>query len=356
MLVGLDYDYVLRHVVWPFALSFGLAMLLTFIIRPLSKSWGLLDRPGEHKQHESPTPTLGGVPVFVAFLIGCLASGPLGTPILVLLQAAAVLVITGVCDDIWGVRAKIKLGVLFLGTAWLWKFGLHLNAFGWGGGLALILTFLWIGLVSSAFNGVDNADGAAGGLAAISGLSTFAISWVTWQHDLAVISLVLAAACLGFLVFNFPWPRATIFLGDGGSLFLGFGLGGLTVVGHWTNFGWKSAVVALLLVFVPLFDFLFILISRGLDGRYRNLEDPIRMCGRDHSSHRLRHLGLSSLQVLAVLYGAGILSGGLALLIVLRPYVLTPLTAGLGVLVVLGMGFALKSTGLPPGAFPEAAN
>lgn len=356
MLSILELSYLIKHVLVPFLLSLGTSWALTFFIRPLSRALGLLDRPGEHKQHEAPTPTLGGVPVFLAFWVGCLASGPLTRPVQVVLQASALLVAVGVLDDVKGVRAMHKLATLFLATVWLWIFGIHLNAFGWGGPFALILTFLWIGLVASAFNGVDNADGAAGGLASISALATFAISWVTWQRDLAIVSLVLAGACLGFLVFNFPRPRASIFLGDSGSLFLGFGLGTLTVLGNWSSIGWKSGVVAGLLVFVPLFDFLFILITRGFDGRYRSLEDPIKMCGRDHTSHRLRHLGLSPRQVLAVLYSFAALAGLLALEIVLHPELLTAATAGLTCSAIACLGLGLKSSGLPPNAFVESGN
>lgn len=337
----------------PFLLSLFLAAGLTYIIRPLSRRLGILDRPGEHKQHEAPTPTLGGISVFCAFLIGCLASGPLSDSLVVILQAATLLVVIGCCDDIWGVPARLKLGALFVVTGWLWLHGLHLDAFGWSGIPALVLTFLWVGLISSSFNGIDNADGAASGLAAISGLTSFVISWVSWQHDLAVVSLILAGSSFGFLMFNFPNPRATIFLGDGGSLFLGFGLAGITVLGQWTEEGWKSAVVAALLVFAPLFDFLFILITRGLDGRYKTLGDPISMCGRDHTSHRLRHLGLSPKQVLFVLYGAALGSGLLAIGIALNPELLNPQRLFAFVIAASLLGLSLKASGLPPGAFPE---
>jgi len=345
--------YLLRYVIAPFLVSLFLAAGLTYVLRPLSRRLGILDRPGEHKQHGVPTPTLGGISVFCAFLAGCLASGPPSSSLLVILQAAALLVVVGCCDDIWGVPAKLKLGALFLGTVWMWLHGLHLHAFGWSGLAALLSTFLWVGLISSSFNGVDNADGAAGGLAAISGLTSFVISWVTWQHDLAVVSLVLAGSSLGFLIFNLPNPKATIFLGDGGSLFLGFGLAGITVLGNWTEEGWKSAVVAALLVFVPLFDFLFILITRGLDGRYKTLGDPISMCGRDHSSHRLRHLGLNPKQVLFVLYGAALWAGLLAIGIALKPELLNPQRLFSFVVAIILVGLALKASGLPPGAFPN---
>lgn len=348
-----ELAYFLRYLALPLGVSFAISAGLTLVVRSSAHRFGLLDKPGEHKQHEAPTPTLGGIPVFLAFLVGCLLSGPLTKPILCLLQSSVVLVAVGVCDDIWGVRAKLKLGVLFFGTFWLWRQGIYLDAFGLIAPGALVLTFLWVGLVSSAFNGVDNSDGAAGGLAFISAVSTFCISWMSWQRNLAVVALVLAGACLGFLVFNFPRPRATIFLGDSGSLFLGFGLAFLTILGEWSAVGWKSGCVALLLVFVPLFDFLFILVTRGVDGRYKHWEDPIKMCGRDHLSHRLRRLGLNSKQVLVFLYGLGALAGACAVAIVREPEILTLGRLAQGVLACVVLAAGLKFVPLPPDAFPE---
>ena len=345
-------DYLLRYVAIPLLVSVVLSSILTYVVRGLTHRFGLLDKPGEHKQHAAPTPTLGGLPVFLAFLAGCMLAG-FSPRLGCILQASAALIVVGVCDDIWGVRAKLKLGTLFLATAWLWWNGIHLDAFGLTGLGALLVTFLWVGLISSAFNGVDNADGAAGGLAIISAVATFAISWATWQRDLATVSLVLGGACFGFLLFNFPWPRATIFLGDSGSLFLGFGLAAFTILGEWSSVGWKSGFIGLLLVFVPLFDFLFILVSRGLDGRYKSWEDPIRMCGRDHLSHRLRYVGLSPRQVLAVLYGAGALSGLAGYAIAVRPELLTVQMVQfcLGAMAIAGL--ACKQIPLPRDAFVQ---
>lgn len=184
-------------------------------------------------------------------------------------------------------------------------------------------------------------------------MTTFAISWVTWQHDLAVVSLVLAAACIGFLVFNYPHPRASIFLGDSGSLFLGFGLSVLAILGQWSEIGWKSAVIGFALVLVPLADFCFILISRGLDGRYRRWDDPIKMCARDHTFHRLRAIGLGPQAALWLMYAIASLYGVLAYLTVTRPEIATAfrIAQWLG---PIGLFYiALYQVKLPEDAFPK---
>lgn len=345
--------YILRFVLLPFVATLLVSALGTWLVREMARRFGLLDRPGAHKQHEVPTPAMGGVAVYVAFAVGIALSGPVNEHLRLILLSSGLLVGVGVLDDLRGISANLKLAALAVASYLLFQGGICLDTFGLPGPLALLLTFLWLGLVSSAFNGVDNCDGAASGLAAISSLACFVISWLTWQRELAVVSLVLAGACLGFLLFNFPRPKASIFLGDSGSLFIGFGLSTLTVLGDWSESTAKSILIALLLVLVPLFDFLFILIVRGQEGRYRKWDDPIRMCARDHLSHRLCRLGLGPVGILAVLYSGAILSGGLAVQFACSP---DPVGWGqalrIGV-VLFSIGFVFRQVQMPPDAYPE---
>jgi len=345
--------YLLRYVVLPFVCSVLASVACTYAIKFLARKIGLLDRPGAHKQHADPTPTLGGLGVFLAFSLGVYLCGPLSPKLTTILTASLLVVVVGILDDTIGLSANLKLFALAVATWILWKGGIHLDGLGMGGLLSLISTFLWIGLVSSAFNGIDNADGSAAGLAALSSLATFFISWYSWQHELAVVSLVLCGACLGFLVFNFPAPRASIFLGDSGSLFLGFGLSILTVLGEWSDEGWKASLIGILLVLVPLFDFLFILIVRGLEGRYRRWDDPIRMCARDHTFHRLRCVGLSPRQALFILYFAGLASGFLAYVAAQYPSTVTLDRVGSLMLVLIGAAIALQRIRLPRESYPQ---
>jgi UDP-GlcNAc:undecaprenyl-phosphate/decaprenyl-phosphate GlcNAc-1-phosphate transferase len=344
-------SYILRHVVLPFAATLLFSAAGTWLVRYLAHRLAILDSPGAHKQHERATPTLGGVAVFLSFVIGVLVSGPLTPKLSVILGASGLIVVVGFLDDLRGVNANIKLLALAGATYILWGAGIHLDILVIPTLLVGVITFLWVGLVSSAFNGVDNADGSASGLAAISSVWTFLISWHTWQHELAIVSLVLAGSCLGFLLFNYPAPRATIFLGDSGSLFLGFGLATLTMLGQWSEVPWKAAVIALLLVIMPLFDFLFILIVRGLDGHYKRWDDPIRMCARDHTFHRLRALGLSGQQAVLLLYAGGMLGGALAYTAAISPARLTWELFIMGCVTVLMLGWGMKRAPLPTGAY-----
>jgi UDP-GlcNAc:undecaprenyl-phosphate GlcNAc-1-phosphate transferase len=346
-------SYILLYIVIPFLCSVGGSAGATWLVREFAQRIGILDKPGAHKQHEKPTPTLGGIAVFLAFLVGVYVSGPVGPRLAAVVKASGLLVAVGVLDDLRGVNANIKLLSLAIASWMLWSSGVHLDLLGGTGIVACLVTFLWLGLVASAFNGVDNADGSAAGLAVISSLFTFLISWSTWQHDLAVLSLVLAGAAVGFLMFNFPAPKASIFLGDSGSLFLGFGLSTLTVLGQWSAEPWKAAVIALLLVIAPLFDFVFILTVRGLEGRYKSWDDPIKMCARDHLFHRLRAIGLSGRQGLLVLYSLGFLGGSLALNCVLHPEKLTLVVVGRLLLFLCVLALGLKRVRLPAGSYTE---
>lgn len=346
-------SYPVRAVLLPFLASFLVAVLATWTIRSLAHRFHVLDKPGAHKQHAAATPTLGGIGVFLAFAIGLWLAGPLSPKLLWVLAGSALIVVVGLLDDLRGVSANLKLLTLALCSAISYAGGVHLDILGVTGFMAWLTTFLWLGLVASAFNGVDNADGAAAGLASISAAFAFIISWVTWQHELAVVSLALCGACLGFLVFNFPFSRASIFLGDSGSLFLGFGLSTITVLGQWSNTGWKSGLIAIAMVIVPLFDFLFILIVRGLEGRYKRWDDPIRMCARDHSFHRLRQLGLGPRQAVLTMYSVAALAGALCFLAVRNPNMLNaPTTLGALGLPVLASGVLLRAR-LAPEAYPE---
>lgn len=295
----------------PCLITLFVSWVLSYVVREASKRWGALDRPSEHKQHRDPTPTMGGLAVFFSFLLGLLWRGWPSAPLQTVLLASFLIVLVGVIDDTRGVNAVIKLGVLGLATVVLIQGGI-LFRFGHGAPVDWTITFLWIGFVSSAFNGIDNSDGSAAGVASIAAGFAFLVAWSTWQRDLALIGVHLAAACLGFLAFNFPRPRATLFLGDTGSFFLGFCLSAMILLGQQGTSGLASPTVVLALIGFPVLDFCFILIVRGLNGHYRKWSDPITMCARDHVFHRLVARGLTPREAVLLIYAIGVLFGAAA--------------------------------------------
>lgn len=292
--------------------AFVASLVLTGVVRWLAHRLDVLDRPGAHKQHAQATPTLGGLGVFGGFLLALLASDLLTPGVRAFLYGGSFIVFVGLMDDTRGVGAIVKLGALAAATALLLDGGVYLRAFALPMPLAYVMTFLWMGLVASAFNGVDNADGAAAGLTALSAFFAFCIAWATWQKELALVALALGGACAGFLWWNFPAPRARIFLGDSGSFFIGFCLAAMVVLGEWAGSGLKAVLMGITLLAVPLFDFGLILVLRGLEGKYRTLTDPITMCARDHTHHRLVALGLNRREALLVMYAAAVLTGSCA--------------------------------------------
>lgn len=319
--------------------------LLTPFVRWMAGRIGLVDVPGGHKQHKAPVATLGGIAVYLAFLISILASLEMSRALLALVVGGAVIVAAGVADDVRGVGAVVKLGVIGVATAILVHSGTVMTL-GLSVAAGTVITFLWIGFVTSAFNGVDNADGSASGLAAIASLSVFAIAWPSWQHDLGIVAAALVGCSLGFLRYNFP--PATIFLGDSGSFFLGFALSAMLALGHWGNSVLKDIIVPITILGVPLFDFMLILVLRGLEGKYRTWTDPITMCARDHTAHRLMALGLSPRETALSLYAAGVLCGSAALWMYTLPDRQAALVFVLVVGIALAAATALRGVGREP--------
>jgi len=335
--------------------GFAASLILTGLVREISRRLDLMDRPGAHKQHLEATPTLGGLGVFGGFTVAVLAAGLLSPGVQAFLLGGFFIVLVGLLDDMRGVSANVKLGALAAATALLMEGGVYLRAFALPVPVAFVLTFLWMGLVASAFNGVDNADGAASGLAGISAFFAFSIAWATYQKDLALVALALGAACAGFLWWNYPRPRARIFLGDSGSFFIGFSLAAMVVLGEWAGSGLKAILMGVTLLAVPLFDFGLILVSRGVHGKYRTWTDPITMCARDHTHHRLVAMGLSGREALLVMYLLAVLTGSCAVAMALLN--LQQASMLFGGLVLLGLALALWLDRAPlaedPAPLPE---
>lgn len=294
----------------PLLLALAVSLVLTWVMRHVALRSGLLDKPGGHKQHAEPIPTLGGVAVFAGFTLSVAAYCSMPPSLVAILIGGVFMVTVGLADDLWGVRATAKLAALAVASAILVYYGDVVLRLGYNALWGLPVTFLWIGFVSSAFNGMDNADGAAGGVTVLLAVFAFVIAWQTWQKELALVAAALCGSAAGFLFMNFPAPRAKIFLGDSGSFFLGFVLSAMLVLGEWGTTPFSSAAVALTLLAVSLFDFTLILVLRGVHGHYRDwIRDPICMCARDHTYHRLVAFGLSPREAIMVLYMFAVMTG-----------------------------------------------
>jgi len=314
--------------------AFLLPLVATLLVTPgiarLARRLEVIDRPGPNKAHVEPTPYLGGAALALGLVVAGSIIGATAQQAAVIAGSAVVVFGLGLLDDVRGLGPFTKVAVeAGLGVA-LWVGGVQAGFFGVPS-FDLVLTVAWVVAITNAVNLTDNMDGLASGIAAIASLAYFAIAAPQGDYLVAAYAVALAGTSLGFLRYNFPPAR--IFLGDAGSLLLGFLLAclGLLLDLDVTNDALRIGVQALILG-VPVFDTTFVLTSRLRGGR------PMFQGGRDHSSHRLAALGLSDREVAAVTYAAQLACATIAIAAVNAPAVAVPVTLAwfaLGVVVLV---------------------
>src|SRR5437764_3610753 len=300
-------------------LAAGVAYLATPRAIALANRLQFHDKPVGYKGHERATPYLGGAAVMIGFVIAVLIAAGHASKTAPLLGGAAVMFVLGTIDDRRslgaGPRVLIELALAVL--VWATDLGWNLHA---GAAVDLALTCLWVVAVVNTFNLFDNMDGAAATMALVVAAGAATIGVVQGDAWLAVGAASLCGSCLGFLPRNLSLPAARIFLGDGGSMPVGFAVAVLVMVAADTAIAtWRSLLVALLLIAIPALDTTLVIFSR----RRRGVS--VLSGGRDHLTHRARRylpsaravvLSLAAIQaalsVLAVLAS----QGGSALLVI----------------------------------------
>jgi UDP-GlcNAc:undecaprenyl-phosphate GlcNAc-1-phosphate transferase len=276
-----------------FLFSFCLSYLLTPLFRYIAKEYGIMDYPDKRKTHAKPTPLLGGTAIFLAFLSAILVNFIIDQRVAVILLGATLLMAIGIWDDFREVSAGKKLLAQILAAMLLIKFEIVIKFFPmaatWGSIGNILLTLLWIIGITNAFNFFDGMDGLAAGLGAIIASFLGIIAFQTYQPFLGWLSAAIVGSCLGFLPYNFRLRKpAAIFLGDSGSIFLGFLLAALAVMGEWAdNDPFVSLTNPLLVFGVLIFDMFYITISRIYAKQVVNFGQWISYVGKDHLHHRL---------------------------------------------------------------------
>ncbi len=288
--------------------AFVLSAVLMPMGRYLLQRAGVMDAVAENKIHSRPIPRGGGIVIFIAFAVAVLLPDYRSTEMNGILVGAFICLCVGALDD-WfgGIPGFYKLITLLAVTLMLSFFGVRLDIFE---NLALdtVFTMLWIAGVTSAFNGTDNMDGLASGIATIVAGMFFlialqaylAVGTETSLSWFGMLAIALVGANLGFLIYNFK--PASIFMGDSGSFFLGFMLAALGVMGEWTENKLISCAIPVLILAVPLFDFAYIILARIWRGETRTLREVIDHCAPDHLSHRLVWLGFSQRKAVLFIY------------------------------------------------------
>ena len=307
---------MLANELWILITSTVVSLALTPLAAMLAVRLEMLDQPGPRKLHSRPTPVLGGLAIYVAFLlsIGLFLPGAFWREAAAVLAGATLLLLTGILDDLGRLHPQVKLmGIMPLAALILALSGIRIASWPFSsylpesahGPLSLIVTVFWVVGVTAAFSILDHMDGLCAGVAAMA--SAFFLLFGFLQDDVLVSSLAAAVlgGALGFLKWNFKPAR--IFMGDGGAMFLGFMLAtlGLKTTSGGQGYNW---VVPVFVLGVPIFDTALIIISRLRRGLL-----PFSSPGKDHTAHRLADLGLGQRKAVLSLYIVGWVFGLIAL-------------------------------------------
>ena len=283
---------------WLYVLLFSLTLshLLTPVVRRIALKFNILDfvdGPGGRKIHERSTPLLGGLAVLVAFIAALTANMILDREYLFLLAGSAVVALVSLIDDWKGLSARLKLAVQVAVVIALIYGGVVLELFPvkttwWGYALNCLFTILWIVGITNAMNFADGMDGLAAGLGAIVSFFLGIAAFQTHQPLMGWVALAMLGSCLGFLPYNFrPRGQAFIFLGDAGSIFIGFTLAALAVKGEWSDSNPIVSFAAPVLIFwVLIFDMSYITVERVVTGKVKSFREWIDYVGKDHMHHR----------------------------------------------------------------------
>src|SRR5229473_482505 len=328
-----------------FFLSLLFSFILTRYVRDFASRRGWVAVPSQERHlHSTPLPRLGGVAIFISFSLGMLATAFMASYIpylhsavsfktlLTILVPACLVFLLGVYDDLYSAGPYVKFAVQALAATMLFLGGLRIlnipvlfgnHQLPWF--LGLPLTILWVLAITNAFNLIDGLDGLAAGSALFSTLVAFVVALLNGYSLVTVMTIALAGAILGFLRYNFN--PATIFLGDSGSLFIGFLLSALALAGAQKSPTIVAVAIPVVSFGLPILETSLSILRRLISGR------PVFTADREHIHHKLLQHGMTHRQVVILLYGVS------AIFALLSLFLLWPTGSSLGlVLAVLGVG------------------
>ena len=274
-----------------------LALGATPVVRRLADRLGVVDQPDPRKLHRAPVPLLGGIAIYVGFILALLLFGErwVLSQMIGILVSATMVSFLGIWDDRWGVRPLLKLLGQLVAASILIISGIKVSFLPYPA-LNVAITLVWVVGITNALNLLDNMDGLSGGVGAVAAGFFLLLAAMNGQYLVASLAAALMGACIGFLYYNLN--PATIFMGDAGSMFLGFIL---SVVGIKLRFPGRPSMITWMIPVVvlglPIFDTTLVVISRLRGGM-----NPLTSPGKDHVSHRLVQMGLSQRNAVIVLY------------------------------------------------------
>jgi UDP-GlcNAc:undecaprenyl-phosphate GlcNAc-1-phosphate transferase len=278
----------------------GSALVIVVFVIPFVKRfafrWGFIDTPDERKLHTKPLARLGGIAIYFGSIVALALFDRFYLSQLVSILLGATLVsFLGIWDDYRVLKPLVKLAGQIIAAMMLILSGIHVS-FLPHPALNIIATLLWVVGITNALNLLDNMDGLSSGVATIACTFFFLIAVMTRQYLVASLSAALLGACLGFLYYNFN--PASIFMGDSGSLFIGFILSAIGIKLRFPdNIAIVTWLVPVIVLGLPVFDTTLVVVSRLRRGL-----NPLVSPGKDHVSHRLVRLGLTHRETVLTLY------------------------------------------------------
>ena len=297
------------EVLWGALIAFVIVVLLTPAVGGMARLLGVVSPPGGRHIHKRPIPRLGGLAIFLGILVPSLAFLSLDGEMRGIVLGAAVACVVGAIDDFRGLDPIPKLGGQIAAAAIPCAFGTWIDHFTFPflgvvdlpAYVGMPLTVLWIVAVMNMVNFLDGMDGLASGVCAIAGLTFMTLALSLGKIDAAILSAIVAGACIGFLRHNF-FP-ARIFMGDSGALVLGFTLASISVAGLLKTASTVVLFLPLLVLAVPIIDTSFVVAKRLKYGR------PISSPDRFHLHHRFMNIGFSQKRAVVYMYAwCGILA------------------------------------------------
>lgn len=290
--------------------ALAVALVVSYLMCPLVKSFaykiGAIDVPKDNRRmHKKPVPRLGGLAIFLGFIVSMLLFAKIDGEMQGILLGAVIIVVLGVVDDMTPLRAYFKFFVQIVAALVAVFHGVVIetlsnpNIFSqnpyWNlSWLAIPITVLWIVGITNAVNLIDGLDGLACGVSTISAMTMLVIALLVSEGDVAIIMASLVGACLGFMPYN--RNPAKMFMGDTGSTFLGYILATISIQGLFKYYAIVSFAVPFLVLGLPMFDTIFAIVRRLAHGQNPMAPD------RGHIHHRLIDMGLNQKQAVAALY------------------------------------------------------
>ncbi len=284
-----------------FTVALAVAYFTTPWVKNLAIKAGALDAPDDRKVHVKPIPRLGGLAIYLGFVLAVLASMHVNREIMGLLLGGTVILMVGIIDDMFQLSAKVKLLGQIAAAFVLVMFNIRIewltNPFGemlYVDYFSIPLTILWVVGLTNTVNLIDGLDGLAAGVSTIASITILLVALQQNFWTVAILTAALAGAALGFLQHNFN--PAKIFMGDTGSMFLGFMLAAISILGTVKSAATIALVVPIMALGLPIMDTAFAIIRRYMSGR------PIFKPDKGHLHHRLLELGLTQKQAVLLMY------------------------------------------------------